>query len=77
MNARKSYCSCYLSNDIGTYNTCLHLCNYCYANYDNKIVYQNYKNHNDDSPLLIGNLKNDDIIKEAKQESYKNGILYF
>ena len=63
MNARKSYCSCYLSNDIGTYNTCLHLCNYCYANYDNKIVYQNYKNH--------------DIIKEAKQESYKNGILYF
>ena len=27
-NARNT-CACYLSNDIGMYNTCLHMCRYC------------------------------------------------
>lgn len=31
--ARKE-CACFLGGDIGAYNTCAHLCRYCYANYD-------------------------------------------
>ncbi|MBP3713530.1 MAG: DUF1848 domain-containing protein [Bacilli bacterium] len=67
--ARKGYCSCYLSNDIGAYNSCLHLCSYCYANGEKDLIVRNNKNHDDDSPLLIGHLNEDDVIKDAKQVS--------
>ena len=30
-------CACYLGNDIGAYNSCPHMCKYCYANYDEKM----------------------------------------
>lgn len=65
-------CGCLLGCDIGAYNTCEHLCKYCYANYDVKTVMENVKNHKPDSPLLIGTLYNDDVIHEAKQESWKD-----
>ena len=57
-------CNCVQMVDIGVYNTCKHLCKYCYANYDEKSVLNNIKNHNSNSSLLIGELKEDDIIKE-------------
>ncbi len=62
--ARKgSNCTCVQMVDIGSYNTCLHLCKYCYANYDEESISNNYKSHNLNSSLLIGNLNKDDIIK--------------
>ena len=70
MEARKGYCACYLSNDIGSYNSCMHLCSYCYANGNKQLVLQNVASHDDNSPFLIGNIKETDKIKEAKQESY-------
>ena len=63
-NARK--CNCIEMVDIGAYNTCLHLCKYCYANYDEKNIKNNIKNHNPNSSLLIGELEEDDIIKVRK-----------
>lgn len=57
-------CHCVEMVDIGVYNSCNHLCKYCYANFDEKKVAENIKNHNPNSSLLIGELKYDDIVKE-------------
>lgn len=57
-------CNCVSMVDIGVYNSCRHFCKYCYANYDEKTVNNNYFLHNPDSSLLIGELSSDDIIKE-------------
>lgn len=60
-------CNCVEMVDIGCYNTCKHLCKYCYANYDEDMVNKNIMMHDKNSSLLIGNIKNDDIIKERKK----------
>lgn len=73
----RAECNCVLGSDIGAYNTCGHGCVYCYANYDRETVMQNMKRHNPESPFLIGCAKEDDIVKEAKQESYIDGQLRF
>ena len=57
-------CNCVQMVDIGVYNTCNHLCKYCYANFDEKSIRDNIGKHNPNSPLLIGELEEDDIIKE-------------
>lgn len=59
-------CNCVQMVDIGFYNTCNHLCKYCYANYDEKKVKENIKNHNPNSSLLIGVINPDDTIKPRK-----------
>ena len=63
--ARKEQkCNCVQMVDIGVYNSCKHFCKYCYANYDERQVNNNFVNHNPNSSLLIGELEYDDIIKE-------------
>lgn len=56
-------CNCVEMVDIGVYNSCKHFCKYCYANYDERKVENNYNNHNPNSSLLIGELESNDIIK--------------
>ena len=66
--ARKDLvCQCVEMVDIGVYNSCKHFCKYCYANYDEKQVNNNYNNHDPKSSLLIGKLESDDIIKIRKK----------
>lgn len=66
-NIRKGKkCACVETVDIGVYNTCLHHCKYCYANYDESKIDNLVKKHNPNSPLLIGELSYDDIIKERR-----------
>ena len=60
---KREACRCILTKDIGAYNSCLHLCKYCYATYNEIEVNSNFNNHNPNSSLLIGELKDDDIIK--------------
>ena len=63
-------CNCLMGNDIGAYNTCGHLCKYCYANSNKGLVIENIKKHNENSPFLIGNNEIGDKITEAKQKSW-------
>ena len=63
-------CACYLTGDIGAYNTCGHLCRYCYANADKDIVLRNMKMHDPRSPYLIGREMPGDVIHQAKQVSW-------
>ncbi len=60
-------CNCVQMVDIGVYNSCKHFCKYCYANYNEKEVINNYKKHNSNSSLLIGELESDDIIKARRK----------
>ena len=65
--ARKNLiCQCVEMVDIGVYNSCKHFCKYCYANYDENKVNDNYLKHNPKSSLLVGEIAKDDIIKIRK-----------
>lgn len=66
----RSECACYLGSDIGAYDTCGHLCRYCYANANVAAVKQNMQRHDPASPFLIGTEGPDDQIHDAKQTSW-------
>lgn len=63
-------CACYLTGDIGAYNTCGHFCRYCYANADKNLVLRNMKMHDPTSPFLVGNSLPGDVIHQARQISW-------
>ena len=56
-------CNCVELVDIGYYNTCKHMCKYCYANFDEDKVNENFSKHDINSSLLIGQIDKDDTIK--------------
>ena len=69
-NQRDGECACLLGTDIGAYDTCGHLCRYCYANTDPSLVQENMRRHDPASPFLLGGSMPDDVIHEADQKSW-------
>ena len=68
----RAECSCLLGNDIGEYDTCGHLCRYCYANTSRENVKRNMKRHNPNSPFLVGEPQKNEEIHPARQESWRD-----
>ena len=69
-NQRNGSCACLLGVDIGAYDTCGHLCRYCYANTDAALVKDNMRMHNPKSPFLLGESMPDDNVHQAEQKSW-------
>lgn len=42
---QRQFCGCIISKDIGQYDTCPHLCEYCYANNSKQVALANWQRH--------------------------------
>lgn len=73
VKSQRPECACLLGKDIGQYDTCGHLCRYCYANANENAVRRNMRLHNPNSPFLVGEPQEGDVIHDAKQEKWRRG----
>lgn len=55
-NGQRQFCGCMAAKDVGEYNTCPHLCEYCYANTSKETALANWKRHinNPNSETITG-----------------------
>ena len=65
-------CHCIEGRDIGAYDSCPNGCRYCYANKSPEKALRNYREeHDPTSPLLLGHLKEDDVVAQGVQRAFR------
>jgi hypothetical protein len=68
-SAQREACGCVESIEVGSYNTCMNGCKYCYACKDRDKTRAMFKRYDPDSPLLCDKLTGEEIITERKMKS--------
>jgi len=66
---QRSECGCVESVEVGTYDTCLNGCRYCYANDSEASVRKGIRHYDVHSPLLCGMVGPEDKVTKRKLRS--------
>ena len=67
-------CCCVDQRAIGAYDTCMNGCRYCYATSSMDRVRENISQHDPNSSILIGHLRDDDELVISTPKSYRSPI---
>ena len=68
---QREACGCVQSQDIGQYNSCIHDCVYCYANFNKNMAHKNKMSHDPHSPFLLGNGHFSEESKEKREDQLR------
>jgi len=71
MKGNRPDCACFISRDIGTYDTCPHGCVYCYAVMNRDLAQRRYKEHDPQNEYLYPQLS---LIQNSEDVSEETNL---